>query len=194
MAYRRTALKRKVGPALYRVMEPGDQIVAGTWAMAGPAPAWDALGALPAIAAGVIGALVLFGNLSGPWSSSAVGVDLGAISFFLFPLQFLRKPVFIAVTQRQLICYRLAMMGNDPTRLLFCAPLTAVRVTRAGRGAFRWRAVRYSGPGAEGRSLRLNVRGRWREDLDQVLAALQVGGAGVESVPDRSPPPLLPPP
>ncbi len=194
MPYRRTKLKRQVGPALYRVMEPGDQIVAGTWALAGPAPAWDALGALPAIAASVIGILVLSGDLSGPWSGSGVGIALGTISFFLYPLQLRRRPVFIAVTQRQLICYRLSMMGNDPTRLLFCTPLTAVRVTRTGRGAFRWRAVRYSGPGAEGRSLRLNVRGRWREDLDEVLGALQMGGAAVEGVPGRSPLPLLPPP
>lgn len=37
-----------------------------------------------------------------------------------------------------------------------------------------------SGPGAEGRSLRFNVSGRWRRDLNEILAALQVGGAAVD--------------
>ena len=98
----------------------------------------------------------------------------------LVPL-FRRRPVFVAVTQRQVICYRLSRMNNAPGRLLFCAPLLSTRVTYLGR-FLRWRSIRYDGPGAEGRSLRLNVAGRWRQDLDEVLAALLAQGGGVEGL------------
>jgi hypothetical protein len=53
-------------------------------------------------------------------------------------------------------------------------------VTYLGRRFPRWKSIRYDGPGAEGRSLRLNVAGRWRQDLDEVLAALQAQGGRVE--------------
>jgi len=85
-------------------------------------------------------------------------------------------------------------MGNEPVRLLFRAPLAAVRVTGARSGAPAWRAFRYSGPGAESRAPRLNVHWRWRQDLDEVLWALQAGGAVVEGAPYRSQPPSLPVP
>ena len=98
-------------------------------------------------------------------------------------LLFMRRPVFVAVTRRQLICYRLSWMNNAPVRLLFCAPLPSTRVTYLGGAMPRWRSIRYDGPGAEGRSLRLNVVGRWRQDLDEVLAALQAQGGRVEGLP-----------
>ena len=55
-----------------------------------------------------------------------------------------------------------------------------MRITSLGSGTPRWRSVRYSGPGAGDRDLRLNVYGHWHKDLDEVLAALQAGGAAVE--------------
>jgi hypothetical protein len=190
MPVRREAVRRRVGPVLYQVMEPGDQIIAGTWAMSGWSAAWDALAGLPAIAGGVVGAGGLFGSFNPP-SGFGVTVGLGLGPVVLLPLQFWRRPVFVAVTRQQLICCRLSRMGGEPTRLLFRAPLAAVRMTSLRGGALRWRSVRYTGPGADGRGLRLNVHGRWREDLDEVLAALQAGGAAVEGLPDRSPLPLL---
>jgi hypothetical protein len=178
-------VKRRVGPALYEVMEPGDQIMAGTLAMTGPSPAWELLLALPALAGAVAGAANLFGNLSLPLLISPV---LVFVPFLLaWPLQLSRRPVFVAITQRQFICYGLSRLGNEPSRLLFSTPLTAVRTTVLGGRMPNWKAVRYSGPGAEGRGLRFNVRGRWRRDLTDVLAALQAGGAAVHGAPPAQP-------
>jgi hypothetical protein len=188
---RREVVKRRVGPALYQAMEPGDQIIAGTWAMSGCSPAWDVLAGAPGVASGVAGAVALFSSYAASPIPALVGLGLSPL--ILVPLQHWRRPVFIAVTQRQFICYRLSKVGNEPIRLLFCAPLTAVRMTSLGCGAPRWTSVRYSGPGAGDRGLRLNVQARWRKDLDAVLAALHASGAAVEGTLGRSLPPVMSP-
>jgi hypothetical protein len=182
---RREVVKRRVGSALYQVMEPGDQIMAGALAMTGPTPAWDLLLALPALAGGAAAAANLFGGSSPPQLLAPVLVFVPFL--FAWPLQLSRKPVFVAVTQRQLICYRMSRLGNEPFRLMFSTPLEAVRMTRLGGRMPNWRAVRYSGPGADGSGLRLNVSNRWRHDLDEVLAALQAGGAAVDGMPPSRP-------
>jgi hypothetical protein len=172
MAMRRKVIKQRVGPALYQVMEPGEEIMAGLLAIEGLPPLLDLIVALP---------LVTFSLASIDTGRSGFGVGVGLLgSLLTLATQFLRRPVFMAVTQRQLICYRLSRFGSEPVRLLFCAPLTAVRLTGGGHGILRWKSVRYSGPGAEGRPWRLNVYGNWREDLGEVMPALQVGGAAVE--------------
>jgi hypothetical protein len=188
---RTEVVKRRVGPALYLAMEPGDQIIAGTSAMSGYSPAWDVLASVPSVAGGVVSSASLFSNSTGSPGLALVG--LGLSPFILVPLQMGRRPLFVAVTQRQFICYRLSRVGNEPTRLLLRAPLASVRMTSLGSWAPRWRSVRYSGPGAGDRGLRLNVHGRWRKDLDEVLAALQASGAAVEGTPGRPLPPVMSP-
>jgi hypothetical protein len=183
---RRDIVKRRVGPALYQVMEPGDQIMAGALAITGPSTAWEVLLTLPALAGGVAGAANLSGNFSPPQLLGPVLVFVPLL--IAWPLQFWRKPVFIAVTQRQFICYRMSRFGNEPSRLLFSAPLAAVRVTNLGSRMPNWGSVRYCGPGVDGRSLRLNGSRRWRKDLNEVLVALQVGGAAVDGIPPSRPP------
>jgi hypothetical protein len=172
VAVRRSTVKRTVGPALYRVMEPGDQIIAGTRALTGPTPWLEMLGTVPIVFA--------VAGFTTDATFQPFGVLL--VNLALLALPFMRRPVFVAVTQRQLICYRLSRMNDQPVRLLFCAPLLSTRMTYLGRSAPRWRSIRYDGPGAESRSLRLNVAGRWRRDLDEVLAALQAQGGGVEGL------------
>lgn len=173
LAVRRNTIKREVGPALCKVMEPGEQVIAGTWAMAGPGPWLDMFGVVPFIAFEV--ARITAGAGPGAWSFVPSLVPLALLVW--------RRPMFVAVTERQLICYRLSRMTSEPVRLLFCAPLLAVRVTSLGRSAPRSASIRYDGPGAEGRSLRLNVTGRWRQDLDEVLTALHARGASVAGLP-----------
>jgi hypothetical protein len=173
MSVRRNTIKREVGPALYSVMEPGDQIVAGTWAAAGIGPWLDVVAAMLVVAFALVG--VKLGD--GPtWATFGV---------ILLPLLRVgtRRPVFVAVTQRQLICYRLSRVTNSPGRLLFCAALPAVRVTSLRRTVPGWRSIRYDGPGAGERGLRLNVPGSWRQDLDEVLPALNALGASVSGLP-----------
>ena len=170
LAVRRNTIKREVGPALDKVMEPGDQIIAGTWAMAGPGRWLDLLAVVPFFA---------FSEVA--FTTGASPSPLWGVTPSLVPLVLLawRRPVFVAVTERQLICYRLSRMTNEPVRLTFGAPLLAVRMTSLGRSVARSTSIRYDGPGAEGRSLRLTVTGRWRQDLDEVLAALHARGASV---------------
>ena len=176
MASRRSTVKRKVGPALYQVMEPGDQIIAGTLAMSGIGPWLEMLFiplALLVVALGVAG--FTDGTPPAPiWSGMAALLTLVRLAT--------RRPVFVAVTQRQLICYRMSW-NYEPVRLSFCAPLPTVRVTSLRRPAPRWRSVRYDGPGPEKGSLQLNVFGGWRQDLDEVLVALQAAGARVTGLP-----------
>jgi hypothetical protein len=183
---RTEVVKRRVGPALYGVMEPGDQIMAGALAMTGPSPAWDGLLALPALVGGIAGAEGLFGSFSPPRLLGSVLVFVPFLT--AWPLQLLRKPLFVAVTQRQIICYRMSKLGNEPSRLLFSAPLAAVRMTLLGGRVPNWRAVRYSGPGADVRGLRFNISRRWRKDLGELLVALQTGGAAVDGIPPTRPP------
>jgi hypothetical protein len=122
-------------------MEPGDQIIAGTLAMPGAAPAWDALAALPALAAGIAASLNFFTSASNPTLGAVA--DIGVLSTFclMLPLQFRRGPVFLAATQRQLICYRLSRFGNEPMRPLFCAPLASVRITSLRSALPPWKSV-----------------------------------------------------
>ena len=173
MASRRSTVKRRVGPALYQVMEPGDQIIAGTLAMSGIGPWLEMLFILLVIALEVAG-ITAGTNLAPFWP--------GLAPLLLVVRLATRRPVFVAVTQRQLICYRMSW-NYEPVRLSFCAPLPTVRVTSLRRPAPRWRSVRYDGPGAERGSLRLNVFGGWRPDLDEVLVALQAAGARVTGLP-----------
>ncbi len=183
---RRDIVKRRVGPALYEAMEPGDQIISGALAMTGPSPAWELLLVLPALAGTVAGAAGLFSNFSPP---QLLGPVLAFVPFlFAWPLQLRRKPVFVAVTQRQLICYGMSRFGNVPSHLLFSAPLETVRVTNLGGRVPIWGSVKYYGPGVDGRSLRLNASRRWRKDLNEVLVALQVGGAALDGMPPSRPP------
>lgn len=100
MALRTSTIKLAVGPALYRVMEPGDQIMAWTWAMAGPGPWLDLLGAAlsaPGIALGVAG-IATGPNPGSFWVVVAPSLlPLASLVVVLW-----RRPVFVAVTQRQL--------------------------------------------------------------------------------------------
>jgi hypothetical protein len=131
--------------------------------------------------------------LPSPWLFFA---PTGVFVVVVLALGFLSRPVFVAVTQRQLICYRLSRMAGRPVRLLFSAPLAAVRVTPGRRMPVwmgGWRSIRYDGPGAEGRGLRLAVGWPQRRQLDEVLAALRDRGASVTGAPDPRlgrPPPM----
>jgi hypothetical protein len=170
VAVRKSSIKREIGPALYKVMEPGDRVIAGTWAVAGPGPWLDLLGCVPFFAFGTVG-LVTGASPDPFWLMTPWAILLG--------LLFWRKPVFIAVTERQLICYRLSRTANKPLRPWFCAPLLTVRVTFLNCSLSRWTSIRYDGPGVEGRGLRLNLTPSWGRDLDEVLAALHDRGASV---------------
>ncbi len=169
VANSKARVRARVGPGLYSVMEPGDEIVAGAWARTGPPLGVDM--ALPFV--GWLAFLLTrswdyglagHGHLA---AANALTTGLFVLSVALSALPFLRKQVFVAVTRRQLICYRLKYFaGRD--RLMFAVPLPAGTVTRKG-----W-SMAYTGP--DGKPIRFNAGPRGRRDLREVTAALQTSG------------------
>ena len=55
-----------------------------------------------------------------------------------------------------------------------------MQLTGSARRGRLWPAVRYRGPGVGKRPVRLSIAWYWRQDLRQVLTALQVAGATVD--------------
>jgi hypothetical protein len=174
-------MRARVGPALSSVMEPDDVIVAGTCARTGPSWLWDVAAALGTFAAGVAVVRLNWplGQVHGYAAVSAT--LLTTVIFVAMPLlQLLRKQVFVAVTRRQLIGYRLTLWGY-PDRLMFVVPLPTGSVTCKGG------SMRYTSPDAK--PVQLTTHWYWRRDLGEVAAALQASGTVVE--PARRPPAML---
>src|ERR1022692_2844060 len=163
------AIRERAAPALQEAMEPGEKIIAGAAAGRGTSPV---VVALCVVGAGLFPLIVLLTN-SGLTSHKYWWLHL--VDGLVFPLAayFLQRPVFIAVTNRQFICYRLARLGHRPVRMGFAAPLTAVRIS-SSRRVLKWRSFRYSSPGAP--SLRFHLNRSWRKDLGAMMTALQAAG------------------
>jgi hypothetical protein len=170
------AIRERAAPALQEAMEPSEKIIAGAAADRGTSPV---VVALCVVGAGLFPLIALLTN-SGLTSHKYWWLHL--VDGLVFPLAayFLQRPVFIAVTNRQFICYRLARLGHRPVRMGFAAPLTAVRIS-SYRRVLKWRSFRYSSPGAP--SLRFHLNRSWRKDLDAMMTALQAAGASVEAGP-----------
>lgn len=174
----RNKIKGRIGPALYSVMETGDDVLAGVLAEVTLGPLVD----VPIAFAGTCSLIVALYDVFGPGLSQAGAVATAAsvgLSLVLAAALLMRKHVFIAVTQNSLICYRVSRLDQSAVRLLFVAPPSSVRLTGSGRGLLR-SSVRYSGPGTGERGLRLTIVRPWQGDLDEVLTALALAGAAVE--------------
>jgi hypothetical protein len=166
--------RARVEPALYSVMAPGDQIVAGMYARLGPPLGLDLLPPLVAWLVFTLTArwdigLAGHGHLA---AANAVSLAVAILTIAVSAPPIFRKQVFVAITQRQFICYRLTLFGR-PRRLMFAAPLQSGPVS-----CHRW-SMRYPGPGSK--TIRFNAGPRWRVDLGQVASALQASGTFVES-------------
>jgi hypothetical protein len=96
----------------------------------------------------------------------------------------LRKPVFVVVTRRQLVCFLLSRLdpSGTPRARMFAVPLVSGSITRS-----RW-SLRYTGP--DGKTIRLNkdpLAWHARRDMNEVVAALQASLRGQRPVSrDRS--------
>lgn len=175
-------MKLRVGPALYSVMEPDDEILAGASTCTGPSPWVDVLAPLGFVL--VLATFLPPGNLI--WHIPVPGVvaeilwcvvtglTLGSVA-----LTFLRKQLFVAVTRRQVICYRLTKVG-EPARLMVAVPRPAESVTCQDR-TITVAAPAGKATGTAGKAIRLNASLYWRRELEQVIQALQANGALVQS-------------
>jgi hypothetical protein len=178
---------------------PADDIVAGTMASGGPGP--RAIIGVVVIASVLLTQAQLF--LGGLAREIATYYGYGVSGLItMLVLERIRHPVYLTVTQDELICYRVRKMSQQPARagVLFRAPSCAVRVhgskDKKGR---RW-AIGFAsrGPGAKGRlpqqhrirawleRLRLvfrqplTVDRSWFRELGEVMTALQASGAEVQ--------------
>jgi hypothetical protein len=173
-------MSARVGPALYSVMEPGDEIVAGSTAQMGLSRRVDLAAALVGLSASVALGWLGWSGMQGDVSTFTVAFATSAFVFLgaAFPrLQFLRMQVFVAVTRRQLICYRLKFFGG-PDRLMFAVPLPTGTVTCKDG------SMTYTGP--DGKRIRIDPGPHGRRDLGEVTAALQASGTIIEPAHPRA--------
>jgi hypothetical protein len=164
-----TETKRHVGPALHGVMEPGERILAGAYAVTGWR--WRET----CVALGLSGWAVLTFPLLGHLSPLG-SLLLGLAPILLVPLYVLdttRRRVFVAVTDRQLIC--VSMKRLFAGRVRFHAPIGSFHIRRTVSRS-RYRSLTYAGPGAPVTGLRVTATGKWRQDMDEVATALQEAG------------------
>jgi hypothetical protein len=167
-----------VSPALNAVMEPGDEVVADMLAKTGPTLALDLAAATALVALAVVPFALSGWRFAHSAGSPDVPGGVLAVCGILWPLPlWLRKPVIVVVTRKQLICFQLLRTKpSAPRQILFAVPLTPGSITRS-----RW-SLRYTGP--DGKTIRLNTESlAWhaRRDMNEVVAALQANGVIVES-------------
>jgi len=165
--------KRYVGPALHGVMEPGERIIAGACAMTGWR--WREL----CVAIGLSGWAALtvpvLGHLS-PLGSLLLGVmPILLVPFYV--LDTTRRRVFIAITDRQLICVSVRRLLAG--RVRFHAPIGSFHIRRAVSRR-RYRSLTYVGPGAPVSGLRVTATGRSRRDMNDVVSTLQAAGVLID--------------
>jgi hypothetical protein len=121
-----------------------------------------------AIAVTAVGLVSLFGPLPGP---SAGGIPAPLL---VVGILFLRRPMFVVVTNKRLICLRLSRFRRAPQQLAFAVPLAEVRIVKYRPGKYA-SSIQCEIPGHK--RPRLNVGRAGRKDLDKVEEALSRAGA-----------------
>jgi hypothetical protein len=176
MATNHLMIKRQVGAALAPVLEPGERIIAGTLAAEGlwPLVMWGT-SVLLALAFVVIS--VIAGQ---SWPAAPFVVAAAAVSLIFR----LRAPnVFVVVTSRRVVCFRMTRFVARLGPVTGTAPVT-IAAAAVGRATPIGRMVTLTGlagpnPAGAGAQLRLTVPRLWRRDLDELLTGLRAGGASV---------------
>jgi hypothetical protein len=182
-----------VGDAIRQVMEPGETVLAAAKAMASWLPKWMLVAVFVPYTAWTIlvarylpGLHVIGRVLILIVSNAIVG---GALSVYSDD-EDRRRPVYVAVTQRQLICLRLEKAGAAGP-VLFSAMLPFVHMECVHRPLRRWSYVRYRGPGVREHGLRLYCPRNQRDEMTALLRALQCAGGQVNGLPVGGSPGML---
>jgi hypothetical protein len=168
----------------------GDRIVADVRGYTGPSLRWDLALAAPLALAGALEALRnLFGGAPSDKPALAAVLLLLAGSVWSTCSVALHRPVYVAVTERQVIVVRMRRQ-SEPVRILLAAPLGALRLTTTDRLAQRSVTCAAADGGAlliggkPRTRLRVKVHGR-RARFEDVLSAILAQGGAVN-------PPALP--
>jgi hypothetical protein len=175
-ASRRSAVKLRVCPALYSVMEPGEKIWAGVLAATDRPRRIRASQILALAVLTVMGAGAVRGVFAPQYADPAL--ICAALSMLTLGRAW-RRHLFLAVTDRQVIC--VAVKNDTPAQPLFAAPRDSARVSGSVAGMLGAAAITYHGRGVPARGIWLLTSGQWRLDLDEVVASLQAGGSVVQN-------------
>ena len=123
-----------------------------------------------AMAAG--GLAILFGRQPGPLTSGPVIIGL-ALPVLALGIQFLPRPMYVAVTGQRVICYRLPRLRSAP-RLVFAVPLVDLRIVNYRSGTYGG-SMRCEVPGHK--RIRLDASQAGRKEFAGVGMALARSGA-----------------
>ncbi|HXW46617.1 MAG TPA: hypothetical protein VEL03_17640 [Streptosporangiaceae bacterium] len=168
------ATKRYVGPALYSVMQPGEQIIAGCYARTkgrrNPASLAVALVYVAACA------LLARWHLMPPVPLTCGGLALLS-PHLIAAIRRRRHPVFLAVTNSQLICVGMSGRARTsfPVKVRFHVPIGSFQIHRVP-GQNRCRHFTYTGIHTPPPGLRFTVSRIWRQDTNEVMSALVAAG------------------
>lgn len=125
----RVALKRQAEEALRHDLQPGERIAVGSAVTSDPSR-WAAAALIAAaLAEGAAGLASLLGPLS---AGPVIVLTLPVLGL---GVQFLLRPMYVAVTDRRMICYRLSRLRRTLGRAEFAVPLADLRIVnyRSGR-------------------------------------------------------------
>jgi hypothetical protein len=166
------AAKRRQQEALSHELQAGEHVTASAAAMSDP----SRLAAAVVLAAAFALTAAGLASLLGPWlrpipGSAVIGVALPVLGL---GIAFLSRPVYVAVTNRRLICWRLSRARGTSRQPALAAPLADLRIVsyRAGRHGT---SIRCEIPGH--RPIRLDMRRAGCADFAEVDAALARSGA-----------------
>jgi hypothetical protein len=164
----RTLLGQKAAVELRCELLPGEQIVVGSVVTSDSSRWGGALLGLACLALAVVSLLSLLGPLPG---SPFIGVPLPVLGL---GFQFLPRPMYVAVTDRRLICSPLPRFRGSRGRPALAMPLADLRILSCRRGKFG-ASIRCEFPGR--RPIVLHWAPAARADYASVEIVLSRSGA-----------------
>ena len=172
----RVALKRQAEEALSRGLQPGERIAAGSRVTCG----LSRRGPAALLAAWLVPTAAVLESLWGPLPAGpviAVAVPVLGLGIWFLP-----RPMYVAVTDRRLICWRLSR--STLRRLAFTVPLADLRIVNYRSGKYGT-SIRCEFPG--GKPVLLYARRAGREDFAKVDRVLARSGAYAKMDPPYPP-------
>jgi hypothetical protein len=192
-AHSKTEAGERAMNAIRMAGGPANDLIAGTMASTIiPGARWIIPFGMIGMAQTVVTSHLPGGNLAGMLAAAVWGVIWAALP--------LRRPVYLIVTQGELICYRVPEVSRQPARAkeLFRMPPGAVRVKGRKYKEDKNTTVRFASRGPGGarpprhrsrawpEGLRclasrqpLAIDPSWHQELGEVLTALQAAGATI---------------
>jgi hypothetical protein len=164
----RALLKRQAVEAVGHDLQPGERIVAGSAVTSDPSR-W-----------GVAVLLTLAVVLTGAGLVSLLGpLNAGPVIAIVLPvlglgIQFLPRPMYVAVTDRRLIFSRVSRLRGTPRRRAFAVPLADLRILSCRSGNYG-ASIRCEIPGRK--PILLHVGRARRKDFAEVEMVLTRSGA-----------------